>query len=193
MACFLLALQLLYQALLVSSQNVIQQNVMCGRDGIKINIEFDAVFDGMVYAKDFYDNQACRHGGGNKNVNFDMRYDSCGIREDNNGQVHELTVISQQNPTVITQADDFYHITCDAGNMNKNLTLKAGLGVASPRETHIEPTMPSHILQLKIVPGDIDSRKQVQAAVVGERLLLVVEMTNEDSVQHSLYSCVANR
>lgn len=58
--------------------------MLCGRDAVRVDLEFDDMFDGMVYARNFYDNQGCRQGGGSRKVNLDMRYDSCGVVEDNN-------------------------------------------------------------------------------------------------------------
>lgn len=59
---------------------------------------------------------------------------------------------------------------------------------SNPIETHIEPTMSTNVLHLKIVPGSIDSSTQVQDAVVGERLLLVVEMSDEGLKQTECFS-----
>lgn len=62
---------------------ILDREVVCQKDSIDIMLRFDDVFDGEVYAKNFYDRPACRTGGtGQSRLRLFIAHNSCGVIND---------------------------------------------------------------------------------------------------------------
>lgn len=87
--------------------------VQCEKSFMRVNVEFDRPFYGMIFSKGYYSDQSCVHvqpGSGRLNAQFDIYLNSCGMTSSSSsanygqptpsGTFIENTVIIQYDPLV---------------------------------------------------------------------------------------------
>lgn len=183
-----------YQLCVVTiiGQKLIDKKVDCKEGSLTVSLEFDTIFNGLVYANNYNDRSRCRTQGRSREVRLSLRHDSCGMYSSQNGKLQEVTVVAQRNAKVITQADNFFRVTCDY-LLSHNVSLNFGIGIDEPPVNLLEaPAITKEVLELKIIP-DMDSNRQITDAVVGEKLYLAVEMSDGQDIfdDFFLHSCFA--
>uniref|UniRef100_T1IZ21 Very long-chain specific acyl-CoA dehydrogenase, mitochondrial n=1 Tax=Strigamia maritima TaxID=126957 RepID=T1IZ21_STRMM len=130
-------------------------NVACEKNKMRVFLEFDRPFYGMVFSKGHFSDKRCLHlpaGSGKLNVDFDIGLSSCGLTARSNtvgtdgngaGAYIENTVIIQYDPAVQEVWDQARKLRCTYDFYEKSVAFK---------------------------PFDIDSMQAVTANFLGDNL-----------------------
>lgn len=106
---------------------IVHLDVKCEKNFMKVSVEFDRPFNGIIFSKGHFSQPNCIHlpaGSGRSNIYFDIRIDSCGTTGNmgpnsliaygnvNAGNFFENTVIFQYDPFVQEAWDQARKLRC---------------------------------------------------------------------------------
>jgi len=109
--------------LIANMPRVTELGVVCSLDGMTVNLQFSAPFNGIVYSKGFYDNPQCRYvqaNTGRSSFQFVVPMNSCGTEGRENPEKLFFNTITIQMDEFITEVwDSARMITCAWKNSAK--------------------------------------------------------------------------
>ncbi|KAJ4435288.1 hypothetical protein ANN_17898, partial [Periplaneta americana] len=185
--------------------------VQCAKDQMTINIEFNRVFDGVVYSKGFYKDDECRYvnqGSGRTQFSFTVRLNACGTQFidqfKEGGQAYlENVLVFQNEPGIQEVWDTVRRVRCLwEGNIKESLSVNLAIGMLSQEiVTFSGDTAVAHLdIQASDCKADLIvlgmGRGPFAPAAnglvkIGETMTLVVSVEGDPGFDIQVRDCVA--
>lgn len=174
-------------------------DVQCAKDMMTINIEFNRVFDGIIYSKGFYNNPDCRYvkeNSGETKYSFTVRLDSCGTEFinafDTQGQSYLENVLVLQNELGIQEVWDSIRAVRCLWEGNLNQALSVALSVDMLTQEIVTFSGDTAMAKLDIQMGRGPFAKPANGLVkIGELMTLVVSVSGDPGFDLQVKDCKA--
>ncbi|XP_017781583.1 PREDICTED: uncharacterized protein LOC108566283, partial [Nicrophorus vespilloides] len=174
-------------------------DVECAKDMMKINIEFNRKFDGIIYSKGFYSNSDCRYvaeNSGDTKYSFTVSLNSCGTEFingfDTEGQSYLENVLVLQNEAGIQEVwDTIRAVRCLwEGNLNKALSVALSVGMLSQEIVTFSGDTAMAKLDIQLGRGPFAPTAN-GLVKIGEVMTLVVSVTGDPGFDLQVKDCRA--
>lgn len=96
--------------------NIVDLEVMCGKQHMEVKVSFDKPFNGIIFSKGAVDRYNCiyvKPQTGLSNYKFDIMYDQCGSKPDLNGRFYENNIVIQYDKDLIEVWDEAKRLRCE--------------------------------------------------------------------------------
>ncbi|XP_018346842.1 PREDICTED: LOW QUALITY PROTEIN: uncharacterized protein LOC108751254 [Trachymyrmex septentrionalis] len=175
-------------------------NVECNKTMMTINIEFNRVFDGIIYTKGYYSNPKCiyvKQNSGSARYSFTVNLDSCGTQFFNDfvgptGQAYlENVLVLQNEPSIQEVWDTVRRVQCLwEGNINQ--TLRMNLSVDMLNQEIITFNGDTVITKLDIQIGRGPFAPTANGLIkIGETMTLVISVEGDPDFDLQVRNCSA--
>ncbi|CAK9829444.1 hypothetical protein ANTRET_LOCUS6785 [Anthophora retusa] len=175
-------------------------DVECSKTMMTINIEFNRVFDGVIYSKGFFMNQECRYveqNSGQTKYSFTVSLDSCGTQFINDfageaGQAYlENVLVLQNEPGIQEVWDTVRRVRCLwEGNINKALSVNFSVDMLN--QEIVTFSGDTAIAKLDIQVGRGPFAPAADGLVkIGEIMTLVVSVEGDPAFDLQVRDCLA--
>ncbi|KOC61498.1 hypothetical protein WH47_05102 [Habropoda laboriosa] len=175
-------------------------DVECSKTMMTINIEFNRVFDGVIYSKGFYMNPECRYvaqNSGQTKYSFTVSLDSCGTQFINDfageaGQAYlENVLVLQNEPGIQEVWDTVRRVRCLwEGNINKALSVNFSVDMLN--QEIVTFSGDTAIAKLDIQVGRGPFAPAADGLVkIGEIMTLVVSVEGDPAFDLQVRDCLA--
>lgn len=174
-------------------------DVECAKDMMTINIEFNRIFDGIIYSKGFFVNSECRYvneNSGQKKYTFTVKLDSCGTQFvngfDTENQSYLENVLVLQNEIGIQEVwDSVRSVRCLwEGSLKKSLTVSLSVGMLS--EEIVTFSGDTAVARLDIQRGEGPFAPSANGLVpIGEKMTLVISVSGDPGFDIQVKDCKA--
>ncbi|XP_018396954.1 PREDICTED: uncharacterized protein LOC108775164 [Cyphomyrmex costatus] len=174
-------------------------NVECSKTMMTINIEFNRVFNGIIYSKGYYTNPECNYVEQNSSstqYSFTVNLDSCGTQFINDftssGQAYlENVLVLQNEPSVQEVWDTVQRVRC-LWKENINKALRVNLLVDMLKQEIIAFNGDTAIAKLDVQIGKGPFAPTVNRPIqIGETLTLVISVEGDPDFDLQVRDCVA--
>lgn len=164
-----------------------------------INIEFNKIYNGIIYSKGFYNQPECRYVSENSNqlkYSFTVNLNTCGTQFinafDTQGQSYLENVLVLQNEASIQEVwDTIRSVRCLwEGNLNKALSVALSVGMLNQEIVTFsgDTAMAKLDIQLGRGPFAPNANGLVK---IGETMTLVVSVTGDPGFDIQVQDCFA--
>ncbi|XP_014469202.1 PREDICTED: uncharacterized protein LOC106741582 [Dinoponera quadriceps] len=175
-------------------------DVMCSKTMMTINIEFNRVFDGVIYSKGFYTNPECRYvaqNSGRTTYSFTVNLNSCGTQfindfEGEAGQAYlENVLVLQNEPGIQEVWDTVRRVRCLwEGNISKALTVNFSVDMLNQEIVTFSGDTASAKLDIQIGRGPFAPAAD-GLVKIGETMTLVVSVEGDPGFDLQVRDCLA--
>ncbi|XP_032674491.1 uncharacterized protein LOC116845648 isoform X2 [Odontomachus brunneus] len=175
-------------------------DVVCSKTMMTINIEFNRVFDGVIYSKGYYMNPECRYvaqNSGQTTYSFTVSLDSCGTQfindfEGEAGQAYlENVLVLQNEPGIQEVWDTVRRVRCLwEGNINKALTVNFSVDMLNQEIVTFSGDTATAKLDIQIGRGPFAPAAD-GLVKIGETMTLVVSVEGDPGFDLQVRDCVA--
>nr|XP_018909745.1 PREDICTED: uncharacterized protein LOC109038928 [Bemisia tabaci] len=173
--------------------------VQCAKDQMTISLEFNKVFDGVIYSKGFYSSPECRYvepNSGKTKFAFSVMLNSCGtqfidgIMEGKQAYLENVLVL-QGEPGIQEVWDTIRAVRCLwEGNLNKALSV--ALTVGTPNAELVAFSGDTATAKLDIQMGKGPFAPAATGLVkIGELMTLVVTVDGDPGFNVLVRECIA--
>ncbi|XP_018357547.1 PREDICTED: cell wall protein RBR3-like, partial [Trachymyrmex cornetzi] len=175
-------------------------NVECSKTMMTINIEFNRVFDGIIYSKGYYLNPECvyvKQNSGSARYSFTVNLDSCGTQFLNDfaspaGQAYlENVLVLQNEPSIQEVWDTVRRVRCLwEGNINKALRMNLSVDILNQEIIAFNGDTATTKLDIQIGRGPFapTANGLVQ---IGETMTLVISVEGDPDFDLQVRDCSA--
>ncbi|XP_076386202.1 uncharacterized protein LOC100877451 isoform X2 [Megachile rotundata] len=175
-------------------------DVQCSKTMMTINIEFNRVFDGVIYSKGYYANPECRYvaqNSGQTKYTFTVSLDSCGTQFINDfageaGQAYlENVLVLQNEPGIQEVWDTVRTVRCLwEGNINKALSVNFSVDMLN--QEIVTFSGDTAVARLDIQVGRGPFAPAANGLVkIGETMTLVVSVEGDPAFDLQVRDCLA--
>ncbi|KYQ48046.1 hypothetical protein ALC60_13006 [Trachymyrmex zeteki] len=175
-------------------------NVECSKTMMTINVEFNRVFDGIIYSKGYYSNPECiyvKQNSGSTRYSFTVNLDSCGTQFINDftgpaGQAYlENVLVLQNEPSIQEVWDTVRRVRCLwEGNINQ--TLRMNLSVDMLNQEIIAFNGDTAVTKLGIQIGRGPFAPIANGLIkIGETMTLVISVEGDSDFDLQVRDCSA--
>ncbi|CAG7720841.1 unnamed protein product [Allacma fusca] len=108
--------------------------VMCGAQHMEVHLTFDLPFQGLVASKGMYGHPNCIYvppRSSKTSFVFNINYEQCGTKPDNNGKFYENTIVVQYDEELIEAWDEAKRLRCEWFNDYEKTATKTSPMVIS--------------------------------------------------------------
>lgn len=188
----------------VAMAQVVSFDVACQREQMTVRIVFDGVFNGLMYAKGFYDNQQCVYvtpGTGGLQFEFVVKADVCGTQfvEDSGTPPYlENIIVIQNDPGIQEVWDTARGVRCvfdtSRSGDSSSQHVSAALNVAMLDQQVVSfsaDTKGSASLDVQIGRGPFAPSASGMVKI-GELMTMVVAVEGPDHIDLLVRECVAH-
>ncbi|CAG5054935.1 unnamed protein product [Parnassius apollo] len=173
--------------------------VDCGKEMMTINIEFNKVYNGIIYSQDHYSNPECVYVRENSNqikYSFTVSLNTCGTRFfsdfENEGQAYlENVLVLQNEPGIQEVWDHIRRVRCLwEGNLTKQLVSSLSVGMLNQITSNFSGD--TAMARLDIQTGKGPFAPEANGLVkIGETMTLVVSVTGDAGFDIFVRECIA--
>ncbi|CAB3246617.1 unnamed protein product [Arctia plantaginis] len=173
--------------------------VDCGKDMMTINIEFNKVYNGIIYSQDHYNEPDCvyvRENSGQAQYSFTVSLNTCGTRFfsdfENEGQAYLENVLVLQNEAGIQEVwDHIRRVRCLwEGNLKKQLVSSLSVGMLNQITSNFSGD--TAMARLDIQTGRGPFAPEANGLIkIGETMTLVVSVTGDAGFDIFVRECIA--
>lgn len=173
--------------------------VDCGKEMMTINIEFNKVYNGIIYSQDHFKESECVYVKENSNqikYSFTVSLDKCGTRFfsdfENEGQAYlENVLVLQNEPGIQEVWDHIRRVRCLwEGNLTKQLVSSLSVGMLNQITSNFSGD--TAMARLDIQTGRGPFAPEANGLVkIGEIMTLVVSVTGDAGFDILVRECVA--
>lgn len=173
--------------------------VDCGKDMMTINIEFNKVYNGIIYSQDHFNDQECVYVRENSNqvkYSFTVSLNTCGTRFysdfENEGQAYlENVLVLQNEPGIQEVWDHIRRVRCLwEGNLTKQLVSSLSVGMLNQITSNFSGD--TAMARLDIQMGRGPFAPEANGLVkIGEIMTLVVSVTGDPGFDILVRECIA--
>ncbi|XP_068082882.1 uncharacterized protein [Anabrus simplex] len=173
--------------------------VECAKDMMNIRIQFDRVFNGIIYSKGFYKQDTCRYvqeNSGSQEYSFTVRLDSCGTQFvdqlQEGGQAYLENVLVMQNEAGIQEVwDTVRNVRCLwEGNINKALSVDLSVDMLEQEIVTFSGDTAVATLDIQMGRGPF-APKATGLVKIGEDMTLVVSVEGDPGFDIAVHECIA--
>lgn len=174
-------------------------DVECAKDMMTINIEFNRVFEGVIYSKGFYSNSECRYvkeNSGQTKYSFTVSLNSCGTEFvnafDTQGQSYlENVLVLQNEPGIQEVWDTIRSVRCLwEGNLNQALSVALSVGMLTQEIVTFSGDTAMARLDIQLGRGPF--AKPANGLVkIGELMTLAVSVSGDPGFDVQVKDCKA--
>ncbi|XP_059055631.1 uncharacterized protein LOC131849558 isoform X2 [Achroia grisella] len=173
--------------------------VDCGKDMMTINIEFNKVYNGIIYSQDHYNQPDCVYVRENSNqikYSFTVSLNTCGTRFfsdfQNEGQAYlENVLVLQNEPGIQEVWDHIRRVRCLwEGNLTKQLVSSLSVGMLNQITSNFSGDTAMARLDIQIGRGPFAPEAN-GLVKIGEIMTLVVTVTGDAGFDILVRECVA--
>ncbi|XP_068239832.1 uncharacterized protein [Palaemon carinicauda] len=187
----------------VAMAQVVSLDVACQRDQMTVRFVFDGIFNGLMYAKGFYDNQLCNYvpyGTGGQQFEFVVRAGSCGtqfVEVPGTQPYLENIIVIQNEPGIQEVWDTARGVRCvfdTAREGSSSQRVSAALNVAMLDQkvvTFAADTKGSASLDVQVGRGPFAPSASGMVKI-GELMTMVVAVEGPANVDVFVRECVAH-
>ncbi|XP_017753224.1 PREDICTED: uncharacterized protein LOC108545917 [Eufriesea mexicana] len=175
-------------------------DVQCSKTMMTINIEFNRVFDGVIYSKGFFSNPECRYvaqNSGQTKYSFTVSLDSCGTQFINDfageaGQAYlENVLVLQNEPGIQEVWDTVRRVRCLwEGNINKALTVNFSVDMLNQEIVTFSGDTATAKLDIQVGRGPFAPAAD-GLVKIGETMTLVVSVEGDPGFDLQVRDCFA--
>lgn len=174
-------------------------NVECSKDMMTITIEFNRVFNGVIYSKGHYNDPECRYvneNSGETKYTFTVSLNSCGTEFvnafDTQGQSYLENVLVLQNEAGIQEVwDTIRSVRCLwAGNLRKELNVALSVGMLNQEIVTFSGDTAMARLDIQLGRGPFAPNAN-GLVKIGETMTLVVSVTGDPGFDIQVKDCRA--
>ncbi|XP_012165181.1 uncharacterized protein LOC100646467 isoform X2 [Bombus terrestris] len=175
-------------------------DVECSKTMMTINIEFNRVFDGVIYSKGFFTNPDCRYvaqNSGQTRYSFTLSLNSCGTQFINDfagqaGQAYlENVLVLQNEPGIQEVWDTVRRVRCLwEGNINKALTVNFSVDMLNQEIVTFSGDTASAKLDIQVGRGPFAPTAD-GLVKIGETMTLVVSVEGDPAFDLQVRDCIA--
>ncbi|KAG7211234.1 hypothetical protein KM043_010547 [Ampulex compressa] len=175
-------------------------DVECSKTMMTIDIEFNRVFDGVIYSKGFFANPECRYvaqNSGRTRYSFTVSLDSCGTQfindfEGEAGQAYlENVLVLQNEPGIQEVWDTVRRVRCLwEGNINKALSVNFSVDMLNQEIVTFSGDTATARLDIQIGRGPFAPAAD-GLVKIGETMTLVVSVEGDPGFDLQVRDCVA--
>lgn len=175
---------------------LINLEVICAKDHMRVYIEFSAPFNGIIFSKGNYGHPKCTYvipNSGITHANFDIYYNNCGTKKDILAKFHENTIIVQYGTDVIEAWDEAKRIRCEWPNAYEQPASKPAIKIADIDVVELEFQGDNVDCWMEIQEGKGPWAHQVSGIIpIGSPLTMVIAiMDHEGQFDMKVKSCWA--
>ncbi|XP_069355730.1 uncharacterized protein [Maniola hyperantus] len=173
--------------------------VDCGKQMMTINIEFNKVYNGIIYSQDHFKDSDCVYVKENSNqikYSFTVSLNKCGTRFfsdfENEGQAYlENVLVLQNEPGIQEVWDHIRRVRCLwEGNLTKQLVSSLSVGMLNQITSNFSGD--TAMARLDIQTGRGPFAQEANGLVkIGETMTLVVSVTGDAGFDILVRECVA--
>ncbi|KPJ21327.1 DNA-directed RNA polymerase II subunit RPB1 [Papilio machaon] len=173
--------------------------VDCGKEMMTINIEFNKVYNGIIYSQDHYNDPECVYVRENSNqikYSFTVSLNTCGTRFfsdfENEGQAYLENVLVLQNEVGIQEVwDQIRRVRCLwQGNLTKQLVSSLSVGMLNQVISNFSGD--TAMARLDIQTGKGPFAPEANGLIkIGETMTLVVSVTGDAGFDILVRECIA--
>ncbi|KAL1514094.1 hypothetical protein ABEB36_003413 [Hypothenemus hampei] len=174
-------------------------DVQCSKEMMTINIEFNRVFNGVIYSKGFFSNPECRYvleNSGQVNYTFTVSLDKCGTQFvnafDTQNQSYLENILVLQNELGIQEVwDTVRSVRCLwEGNLKDTLSVAFSIGMLS--QEIITFSGDTAMAKLDVVLGRGPFGEPANSLVkIGEQMTLVISVSGDPGFDLQVKDCKA--
>ncbi|KAJ8709997.1 hypothetical protein PYW07_009363 [Mythimna separata] len=173
--------------------------VDCGKEMMTINIEFNKVYNGLIYSQDHYNDAECVYVRENSNqakYSFTVSLNTCGTRFysdfENEGQAYLENVLVLQNEVGIQEVwDHIRRVRCLwEGNLKKQLVHSLSVGMLNQITSNFSGDTAMARLDIKTGRGPFGPEAN-GLIKIGEEMTLVVSVTGDAGFDIQVRECIA--
>lgn len=174
-------------------------DVECSKDMMTINIEFNRLFDGIIYSKGHYQNSECRYvkeNSGRKKYTFTVSLNSCGTEFinafDTQGKSYlENVLVLQNEPGIQEVWDTIRSVRCLwEGNLKKVLNVALSVGMLNQEIVTFSGDTAMARLDIQLGKGPFAPSAN-GLVKIGEVMTLVVSVTGDPGFDIQVKDCRA--
>ncbi|KZC08373.1 hypothetical protein WN55_09277 [Dufourea novaeangliae] len=175
-------------------------DVECSKTMMTINIEFNRVFDGVIYSKGYFMNPECRYveqNSGQTKYSFTVNLDSCGTQFINDfageaGQAYlENVLVLQNEPGIQEVWDTVRRVRCLwEGNINKALTVNFSVDMLNQEIVTFSGDTAVAKLDIQVGRGPFAAAAD-GLVKIGETMTLVVSVEGDPAFDLQVRDCIA--
>lgn len=174
-------------------------DVECAKDMMTINLEFNKVYNGIIYSKGYYNQPECRYvneNSGQTKFTFTVSLDSCGTQFINGfdtlGQSYLENVLVLQNEASIQEVwDTIRSVRCLwEGNLNKALSVALSVGMLNQEIVTFSGDTAMARLDIQLGRGPF-AQPANGLVKIGETMTLVVSVTGDPGFDIQVQDCHA--
>lgn len=164
-----------------------------------INLEFNKVYNGIIYSKGFFSNPNCRYVQENSNeikYSFTLSLNSCGTEFingfDTQGKSYLENVLVLQNEAGIQEVwDSIRSVRCLwEGNINKQLSVALSVGMLNQEIVTFSGDTAMASLDIQVGRGPFANPAN-GLVKIGETMTLVISITGDPAFDIQVKDCVA--
>lgn len=173
--------------------------VDCGKEMMTINIEFNKVYNGIIYSQDHFNEPECVYVRENSNqvkYSFTVSLNKCGTRFfsdfENEGQAYlENVLVLQNEPGIQEVWDHIRRVRCLwEGNLTKQLVSSLSVGMLNQITSNFSGD--TAMARLDIQTGRGPFAQEANGLVkIGEIMTLVVSVTGDAGFDIFVRECIA--
>ncbi|CAH2057402.1 unnamed protein product, partial [Iphiclides podalirius] len=173
--------------------------VDCGKEMMTINIEFNKVYNGIIYSQDHYSDSECVYVRENSNqikYSFTVSLNTCGTRFfsdfENEGQAYlENVLVLQNEPGIQEVWDHIRRVRCLwEGNLTKQLVSSLSVGMLNQITSNFSGD--TAMARLDIQTGKGPFAPEANGLIkIGETMTLVVSVTGDAGFDIFVRECIA--
>ncbi|XP_050356111.1 uncharacterized protein LOC126777187 [Nymphalis io] len=173
--------------------------VDCGKQMMTINIEFNKVYNGIIYSQDHFKDSDCVYVRENSNqikYSFTVNLDKCGTKFfsdfENEGQAYlENILVLQNEPGIQEVWDHIRRVRCLwEGNLTKQLVSSLSVGMLNQITSNFSGD--TAMARLDIQAGKGPFAPEANGLIkIGEIMTLVVSVTGDPGFDILVRECVA--
>ncbi|XP_022835049.1 uncharacterized protein LOC111362587 isoform X1 [Spodoptera litura] len=173
--------------------------VDCGKEMMTINIEFNKVYNGLIYSQDHYNEPECVYVRENSNqakFSFTVSLNTCGTRFysdfENEGQAYLENVLVLQNEVGIQEVwDHIRRVRCLwEGNLKKQLVHSLSVGMLNQITSNFSGDTAMARLDIQVGRGPFAPEAN-GLVKIGETMTLVVSVTGDAGFDILVRECIA--
>ncbi|XP_026318293.1 myosin tail region-interacting protein MTI1-like isoform X2 [Hyposmocoma kahamanoa] len=173
--------------------------VDCGKEMMTINIEFNKVYNGIIYSQDHYNEPECVYVRENSNqvkYSFTVSLNTCGTRFysdfENEGQAYlENVLVLQNEPGIQEVWDHIRRVRCLwEGNLTKQLVSSLSVGMLNQITSNFSGDTAMARLDIQMGRGPF-AREANGLVKIGEIMTLVVTVTGDPGFDIFVRECIA--
>ncbi|KAL3216580.1 hypothetical protein MRX96_032907 [Rhipicephalus microplus] len=172
--------------------------VACGKRHMRVQLQFSAPFNGIVFSKGHHGQPECVYVGPRSGItaaNFDVFYDRCGTKPDHHGSFYENTIVVQYGVDIIEAWDEAKRLRCEWHDAYEKSALRTpSIQLADLDVQELNFQGDSVGCWMEIQEGKGPWAKQVSSIVpLGSPLTMVIAINDRDKqFDMRVKSCAAH-